>query len=172
MKKNILTVIILVLVFVNMVLTAIMMFTVLPSAKKTDKMITDICSILDLELASDEEGKASEKVPVKNLVFYDVEEEMTISLKMGKDGEQHFLIGKVSIAMNSKDKDYKSLGGADMSTKESMITNAVSNVVSTYDFEQAQGKTAEMEEKILAALQETFGSKFITQVLFSDVKIQ
>lgn len=170
MKKNILTVVILVLVLANLVLTAIMMFTILPSAKKTDKMITDICSVLELELAAENKLSEEEKVPMEDLAFYDLEDELIFSLKP-TGGDAHYAVVHVSLAMNSKDKDYKTYG-EDMSTKEGLIKNAVMEIIGQYTFEEAPEKTEEMQGKILEKLQEMFDSKFIYQVLFSDIKFQ
>lgn len=173
MKKNILTVVILVLVLANLVLTAIMMFTILPSAKKTDKMITDICSVLELELAAENKVSEEEKVPMEDLTFYDLEDELIFSLKMANGDEKaHYAVVHVSLALNSKDKGYKTYGGDDMSAKDGLIKNAVMEVIGQYTFEEAPQKTEEMEEKILKKLQEMFDSKFIYQVLFSDIKFQ
>lgn len=169
MKKNILTLVIVVLTFANLVLTTIMMFSVLPSAKKTDKMITNICSILDLELAADEEE--ADKVDMKNLAFHDIPDEMIVGLRTGEDGKVHYAVLKVSIAMDTKDKDYSTYGEK-ISERESLIKSAVFNVVGTYTYESAQGKSAEMEKKILSEVRDMFGSKFINQVIFSDIKFQ
>ena len=52
MKKNMLAVLILLVLVVNLTLTAYMIFTVLPNAKRTDELITKIMQIIDLELES------------------------------------------------------------------------------------------------------------------------
>ena len=52
MKKNMLAVLILILTIVNITLTAVLMFTVLPNAKQTDNLITRLMQIIDLELES------------------------------------------------------------------------------------------------------------------------
>lgn len=170
MKKNILTLIILVVCVANLILTAIIMFSIVPSAKKSDKMITDICSVLDLELASEEEEKA-DKVAVSDLSFFDIEDEMIVSLKAGADGEAHYAVLKVSVAMDTKNKDYKTYGEK-ISERSSLIKNAVFDVVGSYTYEEAQGKTEEMEKKILDELRDMFDSDFLYQVIFSDVKLQ
>lgn len=170
MKKNILTLIILVVSVANLILTAIIMFSIVPSAKKSDKMITDICSVLDLELASEEEEKV-DKVAVSDLSFFDIEDEMIVSLKAGADGEVHYAVLKVSVAMDTTNKDYKTYG-ATISERSSLIKNAVFDVVGSYTYEEAQGKTEEMEKKILDELRDMFDSDFLYQVIFSDVKLQ
>jgi flagellar FliL protein len=170
MKKNILTVIIAVLSLVNVLLTTIMMVSVVPWAQKSDKMITDICSVLDLELASEEEDKA-DKVAVSDLDFFDIEDEMIVTLKAGEDGVTHYAVLMVSIAMDTTNADYKQYGET-ISDRASLIKNAVFNVVGEYTYEEAQGKTEEMQKQILEELREMFDSDFIYQVIFSDVKFQ
>ena len=50
MKKNMLAIVILAATIVNVVLTALMLFTVIPKAQRTDALIQKICAILDMEL--------------------------------------------------------------------------------------------------------------------------
>ena len=50
MKKNIFSVIITALTVVNVVLTAILFFVMMPTFNKTNKLITQVASILDLEI--------------------------------------------------------------------------------------------------------------------------
>lgn len=170
MKKNILTLIILVVSVANLILSAIVMFAIVPSAKKTDKMVTDICKVMDLELGAEEKEK-KDKVNMDNLEFYDITDDITVRLKdSAGDDAAHFAVFKVSISMDSKHKDYKKYG-AEIDGKSSLIKNAVLNVVSEYTYEEAQGKTQEMEKKILEELRETFDSDFIYQVIFSDIKL-
>ena len=52
MKKNVVSIIILALSVANLVLSALLVFTFVPQAKKTDKLVTEICSVLKLELDS------------------------------------------------------------------------------------------------------------------------
>ena len=63
MKKNLISVIILALVFANFVLTALLLFTVLPQTKKANQMIEDVCAAIDLELNSgDASGPSNVKI--------------------------------------------------------------------------------------------------------------
>ena len=50
MKKNLISVLILTLVLANLVLTAILVFTVIPQTKKSNALIDEVCSAIDLEL--------------------------------------------------------------------------------------------------------------------------
>ena len=50
MKKNLLSVLVLVLVVVNIVMSAVMMISVVGTNKKTAELITSIATVLNLEL--------------------------------------------------------------------------------------------------------------------------
>ena len=52
MKKNLISVIILALVLTNLVLTALLIFSVLPQTKKANQLIEKVCKAIDLDLNS------------------------------------------------------------------------------------------------------------------------
>lgn len=171
MKKNLLSILILALVLVNLVLNIVMIFSVLPAANKTNKMVTQICSILDIELAADEEE--STKVSMDKLEVYELSEgaTMTMNFKGGEDGKAHYLVTSVSISMNTENEGYKKYGET-ISAKESIIKGEINNVVSSYTMEEYQVDAAGIREEIVKNLQEMFDSDFIVDVTFSDVIYQ
>ena len=52
MKKNMLTIVVIALCVLNLVLSAVVVFTVIPTANKTNALISQVASIIDLELES------------------------------------------------------------------------------------------------------------------------
>ena len=60
-EKNLISVIILALLIVNIVLTAIMMFSVAGASKKTAALVDNIATALNLELSSGTEGAGAEE---------------------------------------------------------------------------------------------------------------
>ena len=64
MKKNLMSVIILALVLVNLVLTAILTFTIIPQTKKSNQLVDQVCSAIDLELESGD-AQATPTVPIE-----------------------------------------------------------------------------------------------------------
>lgn len=171
MKKNLLSILILALVLVNLVLNIVIIFSVLPAANKTNKMVTQICSILDIELAADEEK--SGKVSMDKLAVYELSEgaTMTMNLKVGEDGKTHVLVTSVSISMNTESEGYKTYGET-ISEKESIIKGEINNVVSSHTVEEYQVDASGIREEIVKNLQEMFDSDFIVDVTFSDVIYQ
>ena len=75
MKKSVVSIIILALCVANLVLSALLIFTFVPQAKKTDKLVTEICSVLKLELDS---SGVKDKVELKNLEYYSLEDKINI----------------------------------------------------------------------------------------------
>lgn len=78
MKKNILSILILALLIVNIVLTSIMMFSVMGASKKTTQLVTDIASVLKLELR-EEDGEVI-TVPMEQTDVYNITD-LTIELR-------------------------------------------------------------------------------------------
>ena len=79
MKKSLMSVLILALVLVNLVLTAILTITILPQTKKSNELINQVCSAINLELQSGEVTDVSQ-IPVDQLATYSLETEFTVNL--------------------------------------------------------------------------------------------
>ena len=88
MKKNLISVLILALVFANFVLTAILMFTVLPETQKANTLIEKVCSAIDLDLNSGGTNGTS-SIPIDQQDTYKVNEgeKITTNLAKGNDGK-------------------------------------------------------------------------------------
>ena len=136
MKKNLLSILILALLLVNVILTAITMFSVTSTNKKTANIVGQIASVLQLDLGTGEEG---EKVAVsmEDTATYDIEEEMTIPLKPGADAKDHYAIVSVSLSMNTKSDGYKKFGET-ISEKESLIKGEIVEAFRGYTIEEVK----------------------------------
>ena len=69
MKKNIVSIVILALSVANLVLSALLIFTFMPQAKKTDKLVTEICSVLKIELDSSGVKDKVEEENIRDVIF-------------------------------------------------------------------------------------------------------
>lgn len=171
MKKNLLSIIILALLIVNLVFSAIIMISVTSTNKKTAAVIGDIATILNLELES---GKAGEDVPevsIDDTAVYDIPEQMTIPLKKGADGKDHFALVSVTLVMNTKHDDYETYGTEEaLAGKVSLIKGLVVEAFGSYTMEQIQIDNGEaVREDILSRIQTMYGSDFIYKVTFRDI---
>lgn len=169
MKKNLLTVFILALVLCNFVLTAILVFSIVPVMNKTNTLITKICNMVDLEVkgVSKDEGTSIESVEV-----YDIADQMTINLKKGEDGKDHYAVLSVSLSLDKENADYKTYNAETIAEKESLIKNEIINVVSGYTIDEVKGNTAALQADLLEHLQTLFDSNVITEVAFRDAIFQ
>lgn len=175
MKKNLLAIIILALLVVNIALTSIMMFSVVGASQKTSALITNVASILQLEVGTGTEAstEAAVEVSMENSKTYDIEKELTIPLQMGADGKAHYAIVSLYISMNMKDKAYKTYGET-IAERESVIKDEAISVIGSYTAEELQvdPEYTEVKTEILRRVQELFDSKFIYKIGFKDIIVQ
>ncbi len=171
MKKNLMSVLILALVLANLILTAVLAFTIIPQTKKSNELIDQVCSAIDLELESGE----SITVPIENIEMYNIADSFTCNLKDNGDGKDHYAIFTVGLSLNTESEEYnaKDGGAANLSAKETIIKDQINSIVSKYTIEEfkADGNYA-VKQEILKTMQDIFGAEFIVGVSFSSVNAQ
>lgn len=170
MKKNMISILILALLIVNVALTAVMMFSVMGTMKKTARLIDGISSALSLEIAGPDSADSTgeETVSMEDISVYKIEDQLTISLAKGADGEQHYCLVSVSLSLNMKDPDYEKYQPT-LAEKEDLIKSTIFEVIQAYPIEEAASNPDMLREEILNRLQSMFGSKFIYNVVFRDI---
>lgn len=171
MKKSLLNILSLALGVVNLALLLILIFAIVPTMKKTDNLITQICSTIDLELENSY-GNSGNSVNIDNLTTYDLESSMTMTLAPSADGSTHYAVVSVTLVMDTTNEDYAAYGGDKLAEKVSLIKSTIRNVFSQYTREMAEGNEAAIREEILTALQGLYQSKFIYDVQFSELLYQ
>lgn len=173
MKRNLISILILALLIVNVVLTALMMFSVTGTSQKTADLVDNIASAIALELSDPAAASVGTgpAVPMDQIEIYSIADSMTIPLKLGEDGNQHYCVAEVALSINTQDKDYGTYG-SDLTAQESLIKSEVIGVISSYTLEEAQTDQEGMRNAILARLQKLFNSQFIFAVSFSSIMYQ
>lgn len=164
MKKNLMTLIILALVVVNLVLTAIMMFTIVPQSQKANEMITKVCEAIDLELNS---GAATglSNLPIERIATYDVAagETLTVNLK----GGGYAVIGVVISVDNESETFTEKNGTEHLSSKESIIKGSIIEIVGNYTKEELSESKDGVKADLLKNLKKTFGADYVVGVEFT-----
>lgn len=169
MKKNLISIIILALLIVNIVLTAIMMFSVTGASKKTAALVDTIATAMDLELVSSQEEEVVEPVSMADTETYSIVEPMTIPLKKsGGDDKDHYCIVSITLAINTKAEGYKDYG-SDLSKQEGLIKDEINSVFANYTMEEARSNQEQIKQEILERIQTMFDSDFIYNVSFGDI---
>lgn len=169
MKKNLMSVLILALLVVNLVLTAITMISIVPSAKKSNELISEVCTALDLELASGRNANLS-NVPIENRVPYTLDGTLTVNLRNSDDGDGHYAIVSVVLSLDNSNEDYEKIGANIVANMyDSNIKNIVNDVVHTYTIEEINNERDRAEKEILERLQGFFDSNVVVDVGFVEV---
>lgn len=171
MKKNLMSIIIMALVLANLILTAILAFTIIPQTKKSNELIDQVCSAINIELEGGQ-NKDTSAVPIEDIEVYNITDSFTVNLAPGQDGKKHYAIFSVGLSMNTKSDGYKAYGGAEgLTEKETIIRSEINSIVSAYTVEEfgADAQKA-VKQEILEAMQDMFGgTDFIVGVNFSSV---
>lgn len=169
MKKNLMSVVIMALVLANLILTAVLTISVLPQAKQANELISKVCAAIDLDL----EGGSLEEissVPLEQIENYSVNsgESMTINLKAGEDGVNHYALMQVTLGIDTKNEDYKKYGSAEeLSDKEGMIKDRIFSVVTEHTLEEMQADRDAIQKEILTSLRKMYSSDFIVNVAYT-----
>lgn len=173
MKKNLISVLILALLVVNVVLTAIMMFSTTGAVKKTTALVNDIAAVLSIEL-DEGSSEADTTVQIADMVSHDISDQIMIPLRKGADEKDHYYIVNVSLLMNSKHEDYATYGETvSGGGQDSLFKSIIIEVIGNHTLEEAQASPEALKDEILARIQEAYnGSTFIYKVTFSGILFQ
>lgn len=161
MKKNLMTMIILAMGILNILLTSVIVFTMVPNTIKTNKLMDKVASSIDLEIEPLKEYSTNNNVKIEDLEPYQLEEDVTINLKpIVGSKENNFALVSASLSINTKSKDYKTLNSK-IATNEPGITEIIRDEFSKYDKNEVLANKDLIKEDILVKIQEYFGSDFI-----------
>ena len=169
MKKNLITVIILALCSVNLILNIMLVFVCMPSAKKTNNLIDEIASVLNLGLESVDDKPSME---LENIATYNVEAQV-VNLKDDGSGESHYVQMGLTLELDNSSDDYEALNTV-LTSAEGAVFDEARNVVQNYTYEEVSNQETQdkIKEQILKNLQEKYGTQCIYNVSFSKFTTQ
>ena len=172
MKKNLMSVLIMALVFVNVVLSAVIMITLVPTAKQSNELITQVCTAIKLELESGKVYNAN-TVPLDqtDVVLITGEDVQTFTLKRGADNEDHYVVTKVSAVLNKEDTDYAEKQ-PQIQGREALLQEIAINTFLKYTEIRTPEGQEEIRSDMLEQMQELFDSDFIIAINFSETNYQ
>lgn len=169
MKKNLITVIILALCVVNLILNVMLVFVCMPSARKTNKLITEIASVLDLELEKDDEQQT---VVLENMDSFNIEAQV-VNLKDDGSGDSHYVQMGLTLELDKSSKDYETLTGV-LESASGAVFDEARNVVQNYTYAEVSNQETqeEIKKQILENLQKKYATQCIYNVSFSKFTTQ
>lgn len=165
MKKNLMSVLILALVFVNLVLTALIMFTIMPQTQQANSLITSVATALDLELSS---GRAANltSVKIEDMDVVTLDDSLTINLMNSDDGQEHYAIVSVGLVLDKTNEDYETKSPL-VTERAALIKEEVKKIITKYKYEDIKNDMSEPAAEILAKVKGMFDSDFIIDVILN-----
>lgn len=169
MKKNLITVIILALCVVNLILNVMLVFVCMPSAKKTNNLITDIASVLELDLESNDEQPT---VELENMDNFNIEAQV-VNLKNDESGDSHYVQMGLTLGLDKSSKDYETLKTV-LEGASGAVFDEARNVVQNYTYGEVSNQAIqeEIKKQILDNLQKKYATECIYNVSFSKFTTQ
>lgn len=165
MKKNLLTILILTLGILNMILTAVIVFAVVPTTMRTNTLISKVASTIQLELEGSK-NEDEERISIADIENYDIEEKMTINLKNSpNDSKSHYASVTISLSVNKKAEDYSKLKES-ISANENAIKEIIRDEFINYTKEEVTDNEYKeiIKNNILLKIQTYFESDFIVGI--------
>lgn len=169
MRKNLITVIILALCVVNLILNVMLVFVCMPSARKTNNLINEIASVLNLELES---NNGMPTVDLENIATYNVDAQV-VNLKDDGSGNSHYVQVGLTLEMDNSSKDYDALNTV-LTDGQGAVFDEARNIIQNYTYAEVtdQQTQEKIKKQILDALQKKYGTQCIYRVSFSNFTLQ
>lgn len=165
MKKNILTIIILAMCLINIVLSAILIFVMVPTANKSIALVNKVAQVIDLELESPENTNAN--LGVSDIETYLIDERLPFLLAKS-DNEDHYAVLYLSLSLNKTHDDYLELSPL-IQNYENNIKEIVSDEFAKYTIDEARAMKDIIRDQATIRIQELFQSDFIIHVSFGNI---
>lgn len=162
MKKNILTIVIMAATVINLVLSAILVFTVMPAMNKTSNLVDKVASVIDLEIEDAEDGM--DDYVISDLKTYEIAYDSSVKINLQKeaDGTNHYaLLDGITVSFNSEADDYKDISGL-IAEEDIYVQDIVKETIGEYtmsDITEARVKTEAVKK-----LQEKYDTKCIVSI--------
>ena len=173
MKKNILTIIIMASCLLNLILTAVIVFAVVPTMNKTSQLVDKVATAIDLETDEEASGDYSIDNSIDNLEPYSIafENKQTINLKPDEgDNTSHFAVLEgVTISFNKEAEDYKEVSES-VKAKDVYITEIVKETIADQSMKTLNQNA--VKEQALAKIQDLYGSKCIVRLALDGFMFQ
>lgn len=169
MKKNLVTILLIAMAFMNLTLSVVLVIAVVPAATKTNRAVSKVIQILDLELES---AEPTPELEVEDIEIYTFVDKITVNLAQTTgDNNSHYALVSVSLSMNKKSPDYEKKKEL-VSSRETIIKEIISEAFGKYTRETVLDNKSAIKDAILADLSGEFNSDFIVGVSFGDILVQ
>lgn len=169
MKKGLINIIIVILSVTNIVLSAIIVFAVVPAMNSTSELVDKVAEAINLEK---EGNNAANDLTIDDIDTFTFTDNMLVSLKAGEDGKTHYASFKLTLTLNKGDEAYKKYAET-LSESEELMKSKINTIVSKYTKYEVENNQQAILEEIVKELRALFNnttfiysagwSEFVTQ---------
>jgi len=177
MKRNILTIVVIALCLINLALSAVIVFSIVPMANRTNDLITQVASVINLELEDPNADSIANNVALSDLETLEpIGEEgnnITANLKKGEDGKAHYAIfTSVTIMINKKAEDYADLK-TNITNNHKKVIEIVRSVLTSHTSSEMENDTdGKVQDEVIDKLNEYFGTRGIYDLTIDGLIFQ
>ncbi len=161
MKKNILTIVIMAATLINLVLTAVLVFSVMPAMNKTSNLVDKVASVIDLEIDDGKDDEVDYTVDELKTVSVDFETSVKINLQKDDDKAHYAIIDKIVVSLNPHAEDYDKINTS-LTENNIYVSDTVQEVIGEYTYSNINQETVKQES--VKRLQEKYNTKAIVDI--------
>lgn len=173
MKKNMFSVLALAVSIINLILSILIVFTLVPSALKTNNLVSSVASYLNLEIEANSDLEDNNKnIPLTEIDVYTIED-LTLNLRREEeDTRNHYAQVTLTISFHTKHKDYKELR-PQVEVYKSYVTEIITEEFAKYSvIEINESATKDkIKEDVVRRLRERFNSDFIIDMSIGKIVV-
>ena len=169
MKKNMMTIVLIALAVVNVTLSAVLVFVVVPSATRTNNLVTKVMQILDLELESVE---PTPELTVEDIAVYKMADNLIVNLaKSPGDTKNHYASFPVSLSENKKADDYATMSAL-VPEYEDIIKEIITEEFANYTIDSVSANKDVIKKEVIKRISELMNSDFIVNISFGNIILE
>lgn len=174
MKKSMINVITLALVFINLILTVLLTFSLVSTSNKTNNLVTKVAQIIDLDVGgADTSIDGAGNISLEDIEYVNVTsgDNETITVTLMENGKAKYVVLKVTLGINTKAKDYNNKITL-INNGMNVIISEINNEVYKYSSSTITSQKTNLEKNLLATLQDKFQTDAIYSVTVHNLLIQ
>lgn len=170
MKKGLINIILVVLALTNIVLSAIIVFAVVPAMNSTTDLVSKVADAIDLE--KEGQNQLADGLSIDSISTFTFTDNLLVSLKAGDDAKSHYASFKLTLTLNKDDESYSKYISK-LKDNEELMKSEVNKIVSKYTKYEVENNQEAILEEIVGSLRKLFNdSTFIYSAGFSNLVTQ
>ena len=167
MKKNILTIVIMAATLINVILSAVLVFSVMPAMNKTSNLVDKVASVIDLEIedanAEEQEYTMDDLDPYQKT--YDPAVNINLKKEAGDDTNHYAQLSGFTLSFNTKAEDYSEISES-IQGNDVYVDDIVKETISSYSASSID--LVKVRAEIVKKIQEKYNTKAVVEISLKD----